>query len=151
MYLCPRWLCARTCSTWAGWFQWPGRFWGIIGQVPSVSKSNRLHVVIFRFFFINLRYILWIPLKWWVIFLKSWTSTDYFSNSTGSSVTSGRFSPFIGLFTCGRRLLWRITYGIVLNNATVHDTIHKIPLLSAETWFFYMQDSMWGCAILLRF
>ena len=28
------------------------------GQDPSVSKSNRLHVDIFRFFFINLRYIL---------------------------------------------------------------------------------------------
>ena len=36
-----------------------GRFLGIIGQNPSVvSKSNRLHVVIFRFFlFLNLRYI----------------------------------------------------------------------------------------------
>jgi hypothetical protein len=30
------------------------RFLGIIDQNPSVSKSNRLHVVIVRFFFMNL-------------------------------------------------------------------------------------------------
>ena len=35
----------------------PGRFLGLIGQNLSVSKSNRLHVVIFRFFFTHLRYI----------------------------------------------------------------------------------------------
>ncbi len=35
-----------------------GRFLGIIGQDPSVSKSNRLHIVIIRLFFIELRYIL---------------------------------------------------------------------------------------------
>ena len=36
----------------------PGRFLGINGQDPSVSKSNWLHVDIFRLFFIDLRYIL---------------------------------------------------------------------------------------------
>ena len=36
------------------------------------------------------------PLKWSVIFLQSPTSTGYFSNSTGSSVTNCRFSPIIG-------------------------------------------------------
>ena len=41
-------------------------------------------VVIFRFFFRRLRYILYIPLKQWVISPKSWTSTGYFSNSIGS-------------------------------------------------------------------
>jgi hypothetical protein len=47
----------------------------------------------FGFFsFCNLRYILQIPLKWSVVFLKSWTLTGCFSNSIGSSVTSGRFS-----------------------------------------------------------
>ena len=35
----------------------PGRYLGIIAQNPSVSKSNRLHVVIFRIFFSKLRYI----------------------------------------------------------------------------------------------
>ena len=33
-------------------------FWGIIGEVPGVSKSKRLfHVDNFRFFFIILRYL----------------------------------------------------------------------------------------------
>ena len=43
--------------------QCPGRFLGIIGQNPSVSKSNRLYVVIFRFFFIDLRNISRITVK----------------------------------------------------------------------------------------
>ena len=38
------------------WKQCLGRFLGIIGQNPSVSKSTKLHVDIFRFVFINLRY-----------------------------------------------------------------------------------------------
>jgi hypothetical protein len=67
-----------------------GDFWGIIGQNPSVSKSNnRLHVVIFWIFFINSRFIPQIRFTKWVIFLKS------FWASTGSSITSGWFSPFI--------------------------------------------------------
>ena len=37
-------------------YQCPGRFFGIIGQNPSVSKSNQLHVVTFRPFFTNSRY-----------------------------------------------------------------------------------------------
>ena len=36
-------------------WQCPERFWGVIGQNPCVSKSNRLHVAIYRFFFTNLR------------------------------------------------------------------------------------------------
>jgi hypothetical protein len=51
---------------------------------------------ILRFSFIKLGYIPYIPLKWLVIFLQSWISTGYFSNSTGSSVTNCRFSPIIG-------------------------------------------------------
>jgi hypothetical protein len=66
--------------------QCPGRFSGIV----LISKSNRLHINIFRILLINLRYnIPWIPPNWWAPLLKSrWTSTGYFSNSTGSSVTS---------------------------------------------------------------
>ena len=45
----------------------------------SDSKPNRLHVDIFRFCFIRLTYILQIPLKWSVNFLKSPTSTGYVS------------------------------------------------------------------------
>ena len=37
--------------------QCPGRLLGILGQDPSVSKSNQLRVDIFQFFFMNLRYI----------------------------------------------------------------------------------------------
>ena len=63
-------------------------------RYPSVPESYRLHVDIFRVSLIKLGYIiLRIPLKWWVIFLQSWTSTGHSSNSTGSSVTNCRFSP----------------------------------------------------------
>jgi hypothetical protein len=58
-------------------------------KILVVSRYNRVHVVIFQFFLINVRHIPQIPLKWSVIFLNSWTSTSYCSNSTGSSVTSG--------------------------------------------------------------
>ena len=48
----------------------------------------------FGFAFTNSRCILYIPLLRSVILLKSWTSTGFFSNSSGSSVTSSQFSPF---------------------------------------------------------
>ena len=76
--------------------QWSGRFLGITGWYPRVCKSNRLHVHIVRFSFIEMGYILQIPLKWSVNFLQSLTSTGYFTNSTGSFVTNCRFSPIIG-------------------------------------------------------
>ena len=60
----------------------------ITGWDPSVCKSNQLHVDMLRFSFIKLRYIPYIPPKWSVIFLQSWTSVAYFSNSTGSFVTN---------------------------------------------------------------
>ena len=72
---------------------WLGRFLGITGWDPCVCKSNRLHVDILWFSFTKLGYILQIPLKWSVTFLRSWTSTGHFSNSAGSSVTNCRFSP----------------------------------------------------------
>ena len=36
----------------------PGKFLSIVGQDPSDSKFNRLHVDIFRFCFFHFRYIL---------------------------------------------------------------------------------------------
>ena len=56
-------------------YQWSGRFLGrITGWDPNVCNSNRLHVhTILWFSFIKLGYILYIPLKWLVIFLQSWT------------------------------------------------------------------------------
>jgi hypothetical protein len=45
-------------------FSGMGKFLGIIGEDPSVFTSNRLHVMIFwYFFFINVRCIPWIPLR----------------------------------------------------------------------------------------
>jgi len=84
-------------NSWLTWLrdalildQWLGKFWGTIHRNLSVSKSNRLHVHIFQFSCVKLGYVSWNPLKWWVVFLKSWTST-------GSYVTSNQFSPFIAL------------------------------------------------------
>ena len=77
------------------WEQWLGRFLDIIGWDPSVCKSKWLHVDILQVTFVKLGYILEIPLKWSIIFLQSWTSTGYFSNSTGSFVTNCRFSPIV--------------------------------------------------------
>ena len=56
------------------------KFWNVIDQIPSVCESNRLHVVIFWFFFIRLRYIDFSTMM--DNFLKSWTSTMYLLNST---------------------------------------------------------------------
>ena len=75
----------------------PGKFLGIVGQDPSDFTSNRLHVDIFRFLFIHLRHVLLIPLNWSAIFLESRTSTGYFLNSTGSSVTNRQFSSSPGM------------------------------------------------------
>ena len=50
-------------------------------------------------FFIKLGHILYVPLKWSVISLRSWTSTGYFWNSTGSFVTNCWFSVIRALQT----------------------------------------------------
>ena len=70
-------------------------FFSIIGKYPSVSKSNRLHVVIFRFFFIKLRHIPWIPLNVMGNIPKPLTLTGYFSNSASSSVMDSFPEAFI--------------------------------------------------------
>jgi hypothetical protein len=63
-----------------------GIFLGIIGRDPSASKPKQLHVDVYRLFIIKLRNILQTPLNQSAItFLKSSTSTSYFSNSTRSS------------------------------------------------------------------
>ena len=91
-----------------------GDFLNIIGWDPSISKFNRFNGMIYRFFFIDLMYILSILLKWLVIFLQSWTPTGYYSNSTGASVTSGRFSPSRGPRMKGRMTGWPAGRLIVL-------------------------------------
>ena len=63
--------------------QCPGRFFGIIGWDPNVSKSNRLYVDTFLGFSPNLGYILQFSPKWWVmhfnhLFLKlNWLICNY--------------------------------------------------------------------------
>jgi hypothetical protein len=68
-------------------------FFSLIGQNTSTTESNWFRVMIFQFLFIES-----IPLNWWVIFLKCRTPTCYLSNSSGSYVTSGQFSPLIGIW-----------------------------------------------------
>ena len=57
-------------------------------------NSHRYVSTFSFFFFINLRYYLWIPLQWSILFLKSWTAVGYFSNSTRSTVTTFYFNLF---------------------------------------------------------
>ena len=72
----------------------PGRFLHIVGQNPSDSKSNQLHVDSFQIWL----YLLGVySLNRSVILLQSQTSTGYFSKSTGSSVTNRWSSPSPGL------------------------------------------------------
>ena len=91
-----------------------GKFLGIVGQDSSDSKSNWLHVDVFRFCFNHLRYILEIPLKWSVPFLQSWTSTGYSSNSSGSSATNRWFFPDIIQWQMCGTLWWEILLVLVL-------------------------------------
>ena len=74
------------------------------------------------------------PLKWSVIFLRSWTSTGYISNSTGSSVTNCRFSLIIGSRgwkskhqndTCLKEIQQILTI-------TLHSTVNTIGWTSAS-------------------
>ena len=52
--LLSRMIAFRTVPTFAtSWFNSWGVFWGINNQIPSVSKSNQLHVVIFWGLFMN--------------------------------------------------------------------------------------------------
>ena len=133
--------------------QCPGRFLGITGWDPSVWKSNRLHVDSFWLSFIKLGWILQIPLKWWVIFLQSWTSTGYFSNSTSSSVTNCRFSPITGLL----HYIWyffvtMITFWMTLLMNKAMDTIMNggwVHLL-AKTLPFLVSYSSFGSSSILR-
>ena len=91
------WALSLVCDVALSVKQLSARFLGITGWDPCVCKSNRLHVDILWFSCTKFGYILQIPLKWSVNFLQSWTSTGYFSNSTGSFVTNCRFSPIIGV------------------------------------------------------
>ena len=84
-HISPRLFIRGACDGVHGPGTWPGRLLAIVGQDPSVFHVQPVtcwHLPVFRHEFGAY------SLKWSVIFLKSWTST-------ASSVTSGRFSPFI--------------------------------------------------------
>ena len=70
-----------------------------------VTEFNQLHVMIFQICFINLRYI---PHILYFFLPKSLVEfqSGYFSNSTGSSLPTGRFSPFTA-----RRIFEGLTKG----------------------------------------
>ena len=86
-------------------------FLGMMGQNSSVFKSSRWHAVvcwsILWFLFANLRCIHSTDTflsNDGAILRKSWTAAGYFSNSTGSNVTSGRLALRVhckGGFTLG--------------------------------------------------
>ena len=69
---------------WQVWFNGEGDFWTYSVEMPVFSSPTGYMLTSFGFPFANLSYIL----KWLVFFLKSSTSTGYFSNSTSTlSVT----------------------------------------------------------------
>ena len=79
----------------------PGKIFGHSESVKILVILNPTGYMLTSsgFPLIHFRSIPLILLKWWVILFKSRTSTGYFSNLTGSSVTNRRFSPnFVVLF-----------------------------------------------------
>ena len=108
----------------------PRKFLGIVGQDPRDPKSNRLHVDILRFCILHLSWILQIPLKWSVILLKSRTSTGYFSNSTGSSVTAGSLRALVRIYPS-----W-----IHSGGAALEKSLRLKLLLLINTWSMCIQE-----------
>ena len=105
--------------------------WGqIFGDNQSTSQCFQvcLHVDIFWFLFVCLRFIPQILLKWSIFLLKSWTSTSVFSSSTGSSVTTDWSSPFIG-FLGQLRASLGLNYLIIIWLLVYH--LQEL----AEEWF----------------
>lgn len=78
--------------------QCPARFLGLIGQYPTVSKIKRLNIGNFRFLSLsNFGILCKVPLNGSMNFMRARIWTVYVSNSTGLSVISGQFKPFIVL------------------------------------------------------
>ena len=103
----------------------------------------------FLLFFMDSRYILYIPLKRSILLLKSWSSAGYFSNSTGSSVTSAQFSLFIvsGLWRRFRFPLWLhgylyIQYRIFLNPRKFSQTLLLVVPTLLETHLHFHVETM---------
>ena len=80
-----------------------------------------------------------IPVKWSVIFLQSWTSTSYSSNSTGSSVTNCRSPrsliwtlPNVGLNQCWSAMWQHILKNNHLFKATAGIYIQQVAKLTSK-------------------
>ena len=65
-----------------------GDFWAWSVEILVLASPTSYMLTSSGLSFIELGYILYISLKWLVIFLQPWTGTGYFSNSTGSCVTN---------------------------------------------------------------
>ena len=112
-----------------------GEVLGIINQNPSVSKSNRLHNVISRFLFIYYFGVdSTIPSQ---PILKSWTSTGYFSNSTGSSVTTWR-----SVLPVHWHLFWKFTNEHTLVNGNIH--AYNLELIKPWKMSLGNMSTTWG-------
>ena len=88
-----------------------GDFWASPVEIRVFASPTGYMFTSSGFPLLKLVYILYIPLKWSVIILQSWTSTGYISNSTGSLVINCRFSPIID------------TYGL---SSSAHDLIENV-------------------------
>ena len=90
----------------------------------------------------NLEYLLWVHLKQSIILPKPWTTTKYFSNSTGSHTTNIRFSPFGDPhppYTIHHFTMLRVTYFLNLHISTTFYSHFQIPTkytysLSTASW-----------------
>jgi hypothetical protein len=109
------------------------------------SPTGWLHVDILRFSYINLRYIPYIPLKWSVFLWKSWTSTGYFSNSTGSFVTNCWFSRIIGHKVCGPkgRVRAPFTWGPKFQVPTWRQSPNFWTQETIKIWFTFIEVRSW--------
>ena len=97
------------------WSSDRGDFWAKPVQILVIARSTGYMLTSSGFILLNWGILNNFLLNLLVIFLQSWTSTDYFSNSTGSSVTnystgfplslvwsgpSGGRQPYLPLVTC---------------------------------------------------
>ena len=74
-----------------------GNFWAWPFEILVIASPTSYMLTSSGFPLLNSSYFLESPLEWYAIFLQPPTSTGYFSNSTGSSITNNRFFPIIVL------------------------------------------------------
>ena len=106
-----------------------GFSWALIRQNPSVSKSNRIHVVIIRFYITNLTE----NSSSKMIHKFSWSmriSTGYYSNSTTLNMLIS--------------VRWRLVLEpIVTQNTKCHLKVQLVLATFYEALIFYLQFFIW--------